>query len=146
MKKIVKYEAVDGKLFDNEKDCLGHELQLEDLRKANQLLQDGVNLLNVLTVASQNDTLSSVHYLSSEDKEILKSMTTESGVTVEHWQCSCKPGYKVTLIYHGGCHVLLYGDAGSWTGSYGNKITVKDLLYYVKQMREKDVHFNEEME
>ena len=73
-------------------------------------------------------------------------MTAESGVTVEHWQCRREPGYKVTLIYHGGCHVLLYGDAGSWSGSYGNKITVKDLLYYVKQMREKDVHFNEEME
>ena len=53
MKKIVKYEAVDGKLFDNEKDCLGHELQLEDLQKANQLLRDGENLLNVLTVAGQ---------------------------------------------------------------------------------------------
>lgn len=47
MKKIVSYEAVDGKVFDNEKDCLEYEqkgiaFEIQDTYKEIQYLKSGV--------------------------------------------------------------------------------------------------------
>ncbi len=140
MRIITMYEAEDGEAFYSEKQCLTHEKALADVRLANQMLKDGCNLFDVLTVAGGD--FPSTKCLSEEDKAILRSMTKDTGVTIEHWQCSDKPAYKAILIPYpkrgcAGDSVQMHGDVGRWSGPYGSKVTVKDLIRYARATFEK---------
>ena len=39
MQTVIKFKAVDGKLFDNEKDCIAHEKMIEDVKAAMSFLK-----------------------------------------------------------------------------------------------------------
>lgn len=134
------YEAEDGEMFYSEEQCLTHEKALADVKLANQMLKDGRNLFDVLTTAGGD--FPSTKSLSEEDKAILQSMTKDTGVIIEYWQCSDKPAYKaISIPYptrgYAGNWVQMHGDVGRWSGSYGNKVSVKDLIRYARATFEK---------
>lgn len=136
MKTVTMYEADDGEQFRSEAQCLEHEQQCEDARAANDMLENGATLMAALTRANQTRPWWDSG-LTLEDKAFLMKATKDTGFVVHHWQCSDKPGYKVCQIDNYG-RMHLFGDAGSWNGSYGNWVSLKDLLLYAHQTAAQD--------
>ena len=130
MKTVTMYEAEDGKQFRAEAPCLEYEQQCADLAAANDMLYNGATLMAALTRAHQTrpwwDSV-----LSEEDKVILMKTTKDTSFVVRHWQCSDKPGYKPCRLNHD-VQVLLFGDAGGWSGPYGDWVGLADLLRYAR--------------
>ena len=130
MKTVTMYEAEDGKQFRAEAQCLEYEQQCEDAKAANDMLDNGASLMAVLTRANQTRSWWDSG-LTLEDKVILMKTTKDTGFVVRHWQCSDKPGYKVLQIDNYG-RMHLFGDAGCWSGPYGNLVGLADLLRYAR--------------
>jgi len=124
------YEAEDGKQFRDEVQCAEYEQQCADLAAAHDLLADGATLMAALTRARRTRPWWDSG-LSVEDKVILMKITKDTGFVVQHWQCSDEPGYKPHELNHDG-RVQLWGDAGCWGGSYGNWVSLTDLLRYAR--------------
>ena len=131
MKIVTMYEAKDGKQFRDEAQCLEYEQQCDDARAANDMLENGATLMAALTRANQTRPWWDGG-LTLEDKVILMKTTKDTGFAVRHWQCSDKPGYKVRQIDSAG-RMHLFGDAGAWSGCYGNWVGLQDLLRYAHQ-------------
>lgn len=130
MKTVTMYEAEDGKQFRVEGQCLEYEQQREDAKAANEMLENGATLMAALTRANQTRPWWDSG-LTLEDKVMLMKITKDTGFVVSHWQCSDKPGYKVCEIdSYGRMH--LFGDAGCWSGPYGNWVDLRDLLRYAR--------------
>jgi hypothetical protein len=136
MKTVTMYEAEDGKQFRDEAQCLEYEQQCEDARAANDMLENGATLMAALTRANQTRPWWDSG-LTLEDKVILMKTTKATGFVVRHWQCSEKPGYKVWQIDTYG-RLYLFGDSGSWSGTYGNWVSLQDLLRYAHQTAAQD--------
>ena len=130
MKTVTMYEADDGKQFRAEAQCLEYEQQCADLAAATDMLGNGATLMAALTRAHQTSPWWDSG-LSLEDKVILMTTTKDTGFFVSHWQCSDKPVYKPCGLNHSG-QVLLWDDAGSWSGPYGNWVGLTDLLRYAR--------------
>ena len=130
MKTATMYEADDGKQFRTEALCLEYDQQCADLAAANEMLDNGASLMAALTRAHQTRTWWGSG-LTVEDKVILMNTTKRTGFVVIHWQCSNKPGYKPCGLNQAG-QVLLWGDAGCWSGPYGNWVSLTDLLRYAR--------------
>ena len=128
MKAVTMYEAEDGKHFRYEDDCLRHERKCANKDAANELLASGGSLFDALSMLHENGLCAR---LSEGDKEQLRKMTKDTAFVVSHWQCQDTPGYKPQDIDLDG-RVYLYGDAGSWSGSYGGWVNVYDLLRYAQ--------------
>ncbi len=131
MQTVTMYEAKDGKQFRAEAQCLEYEQQCDDLAAANDMLENGATLMAALTRANQTRPWWDSG-LTLDDKVILMKTTKETGFVVRHWQCSDKPGYKVRQIDNYG-RMHLFGDAGCWSGPYGNWVDLRDLLRYAHQ-------------
>jgi len=131
MKSVMMYEADDGKRFNDPTLCLEYEQQCTDVDAANNMLDNGATLMAVLVRANQTRPWWD-QGLSPDDKEFLMKATQDTGFVVRHWQCSDKPGYKPCRLNSDG-EILLFGDVGSWSGSYGNWVDLKDLLRYAMQ-------------
>jgi hypothetical protein len=130
MKTVTMSEADDGQQFGTEAQCLEYEQQCEDLAAANDMLDNGATLMAALIRAHQTRPWWDSG-LSLEDKVILMKTTKDTGFVVSHWQCSDKPGYKPMRLDHQ-CRVKLWGDAGCWSGPYGNWVGLADLLRYAR--------------
>lgn len=130
MKQVTRYEATDGTLFLTQEMCETHEQRCADLDAANEMFSSGATLMAALTRAHQTRPLWDIA-LSLEDKALLMRITKDTGLVIEHWQCKSRPGYKPLELDHE-CRVWVYGDAGSWSGPYGNWVTLKDLLRYAR--------------
>lgn len=62
--------------------------------------------------------------------ETLKRITKDTPLVISHWQCRDTPGYRVCEFRPDGIHV--WGDAGSWSGPYGNVIPLATVAAYAK--------------
>jgi hypothetical protein len=111
--------------------CLQYEQECSDSAAASEMLENGATLMAALIRANQSRPWWD-QMLSQEDRVILMNTYKDTGFVVGHWQCSDKPGYKPIEINHQG-HVWLYGDVGSWSGSYGGWVQLPDLLRYARQ-------------
>lgn len=130
MKIVTMYEAKDGRQFRDETQCVEYEQQCADVDAANDMLDNGATLMAAMTRAHQTHPWWDSG-LSLEDKVILMNATKDTGFVVSHWQCSDKPEYKPCRLNNAG-HVLLWGDAGGWNGTYGNWVGLSDLLRYAR--------------
>lgn len=131
MKAVTMYEAQDGKQFRAESQCLEYEQQCEDARAANDMLDNGATLMDVLTQANQTRPWWDKG-LTLDDKAFLTRATKDTGFVVHHWQCSYSPRYQVRQIDNAG-RLHLFGDAGGRGGAYGNWVDLRDLLRYAHQ-------------
>jgi hypothetical protein len=141
MKIVTLYEAHDGLQFSTERECLEHEQACANVERANEMLQNGSNLFDVLTVASGE--FSVTKNLSEDEKLILQNMTSNTGIIIEHWQCSKEPGYKVCYIkkprngFLAPLQLYVHGDPGWPHGAWGHTASVKDLIGYARATFEK---------
>ena len=134
VKVVTMYEANDGKQFSTESSCLKYEQDLDNAFAANEMLENGATLMSVLTRANQTRPWWDGE-LTLEDKVILMKTTKDTGFVVRHWQCHEKPSYKVCAIETGG-RLYLSGEIGGAIASYGNWVSLKDLLLYARQTPE----------
>ena len=134
MKVVTMYEANDSKRFLTEAHCLEYEQACEDAFAANEMLENGATLMSVMTRANQTIPWWD-RELTLEDKVILMKATKNTGFVVRHWQCHEKPIYKVCAIKVGG-RLYLSGETKGGTATYGNWVSLKDLLLYARQTPE----------
>jgi hypothetical protein len=126
--RIDMWRAPDGRTFSTEQSCLEYEQQVADADAANAALEGGASLLAVLQLANRSR---SWWRADDADAALLSSMTKDTALVVRHWQCSDKPGYKFCRVDYEG-RIRLYGDAGSWSGSYGNWVSLEDFIRYAR--------------
>lgn len=143
MRVVTMFEAEDGKQFHNEDQCLEYEQKCADVDAANDMLKNGATLMAALTHANQTRPLWD-NNLSLEDKALLMNTTKDTGFTISHWQGSLKPGYKPCRLRNSArVQILLSGDVGCWSGTYGDWVDIEDLLRYARStLREAAVKEN----
>lgn len=129
MKAVTMYEAEDGTQFRDEARCLSYECKFANMEAANEILSCGGSLFDALARFHVEHNWAA--QLSDADKDQLRQITKDTEFVVSHWQCQDTPGYKPQDIGLAG-RVYLYGDAGSWSGSYGGWVSVDDLLRYAR--------------
>ena len=130
LKQVIMFEADDGKQFSNEEHCKEYEQRCGDIFYALKMLENGATLMAVLVRAYQTLPYWDAR-LTIEDRVILEQATKDTPFVVSHWQCSDKPGYKFSDLNHK-VQVFLYGDTGSWSGSYGSWLDLSDFLRHAR--------------
>lgn len=59
----------------------------------------------------------------------LDEITRDTRLIISHWQCRDMPGYQpIRVTASGG--VFVHGDAGSWSGTYGEICAAHDVAKY----------------
>lgn len=141
MKQVSMYEANDGKLFRDELSALDWDVKLEKVALANQMLQDGSNVYEVLKASGifwEGDV--------EEKRSTLEKLTKETGLVIPHWQCSENPGYKVCFLDIQSGKILVHGDTGTWSGAYGSYMGLSDLCRYAEDTFARNVANTDEPE
>lgn len=128
MQIVTMYLAEDGEKFYTESECLRHETALTNQGKANEMLREGRNLYNVMVQLNKDNNWWSV---SEEEEKVLKSVTKDTKLIIQHWQCHEKPSYSPTEVSLGGR--IYFGGVGGWSGYYGNWIESSDLVSYFER-------------
>ena len=121
VKKVERWATSDGKEHPSEQWANEWESRIDAAAQATELLESG---------ASIACCLQAMDYLPKIDP-ILERVTKDTQLVISHWQCCDTPGYKVQRFLPDG-RVVVYGDAGSWSGPYGGDVTIADLTYYAK--------------
>ena len=123
IKEITKWETIDGKEHYTVEAAQRHALQIVHTNSANLILRSG---------GSVADALRSMERTVSDP--VLEQVTTATKLVISYWQCRDTPGYQVVELRPNGM-LWVWGDAGSWSGSYGNEVYIPDLIRYAKDER-----------
>jgi hypothetical protein len=123
IKTIQCYQATDGSLHTDMRSAEYRQLRIDDTETANKMLEDGKSIGDILKAIGR-----------TEHDPIFDSVTKHSLLAIPHWQCRDEPGYKV-IRFDDDYTVYVYGNAGSWSGSYGNTMSLYDLKGYAKDKR-----------
>lgn len=131
MEIVTRYKAVDGREFSDERSCLHWELWLEDLTAANALLDAGESVWAALCRANARCGYDWAAVCRDLYEPVLSVVTKDTKLVIRHWQCKDAPGYQVRHIQADG-DLFVFGDAGSWSGPYGNAMSARDLIRYAQ--------------
>lgn len=117
------FETADGKTFHHRITAERYQSDIDAASDATERLKRGESVATILRA----------HGMTVPD-EILERVTKDSRLCIPHWQCRDTPGYKPQFFETGFC-VYVWGDAGRWSGSYGNRISLTDLAGYANDKR-----------
>lgn len=120
IKSVTRYQTTDG---DTHYSIESAEIRQRDIYQAdfaNEKLQKGETIGSILRALE-------VPLIDP----ILDEITKESSFVISHWQCRKNPGYK-PCAFKPGLAIYVGGDAGSWSGSYGEWMSLSDLVGYAK--------------
>lgn len=123
MKKVIRYQAKDGKEFSTEVSAILWEELINKSNDATEAFQNGATLLEAIEKTGW--TRVSIY------GEILGKITKDTELIISYWQCKEKPGYKVIRFNPEG-NFWVHGDAGCWSGSYGANVNLVDLVRYAR--------------
>ena len=132
IREVTRYLAADGIVFENQQDALWHNIEIQDLGLANEHLQQGGNLLEVLTLAWRRTRPEWKQGLASREIKLLESLSRTFQFAIPYWQCRETPGYCPERICANG-NIRLGGDVGSFSGYYASELSLKGLLHYAQQ-------------
>lgn len=122
--KIDSWETSDHKTFTSEEYARSHEIAIERARRITEIIAAGDSVVVALDAV---DRLA----LYGKDADILALVTKDTGLTISHWQCRYEPGYSVVDCDAYG-QWWVGGDAGSWSGGYGARVSTTDLIRYAR--------------
>lgn len=105
-----------------------HQRRLDGAALANKMLEDG---------ASVGAALRAGGFILEGIFPELDTVTKDTKLVIEHWQCRDQPGYQPREIDYRG-RVRCWGDAGCWSGPYGSWCEPSDVVRYVQQMTERE--------
>lgn len=129
---VTVYVTEDGKHHSRESEAQEWAEWLDDLSAANEMFRNGSTLLAAINRACQSASWKCL-YDGPEEAAILAKITKDTGFVISHWQCRYTPGYKVCDLLPDD-KLYVYGDAGSWSGPYGGRVSVSDLIRYYRGM------------
>jgi hypothetical protein len=140
MKLVTMYEALDGNQFYTEHQCIEYEEVCENVRAANTMLAGGATVMAALNRCNQTRPGWDSN-LSADDKIVLMSVTKNTKLIVEHWQCFKEPIYSPIEIDRYG-RIKLWGksdrrNASSYASSYGNFVHLSDVIRYARHTHSK---------
>lgn len=118
------YVARNGKEHDDPRGALEANEDIARAEAANALLQAGATVWEAARAWSR--------WPQHEPPPILKQITKDTPLIISHWQCRDEPGYRVISFQDDAYHIYVGGDAGSWSGPYGNRMPIGDLAAYVE--------------
>ncbi len=133
MKQVTRFQSDDGRLFLTEQEALHHEQRVTDAQTASMMFQEGCTLLEALQFACRVGGYFT-QTLAPHESDVLSATFHTTGISIPHWQCRNEPGYHVERIEPDGS-LFVWGNAGSWSGPYGNKVNVRELVQYIDQMK-----------
>lgn len=103
-----------------------HQRRLDGSVIATRLLEEGASLAAALRAGG---FIPDGFYLE------LDAVTKDTKLVISHWQCRDTPGYSPCRINHMGL-VMVFGDAGCWSGPYGNWCAPTEIVSYLQRMKE----------
>ena len=123
-RKIESWETSDYRVFTSEGLARSHEKDIEKARIMSGIIEDGGSVATALNAVGRLD-------LYGKDVDILQKIRKDSGLTISYWQCRDEPGYSVRDCDANG-QWWVGGDAGSWSGGYGARVSTTDLIRYAR--------------
>lgn len=123
VKEVTRFKTTDGKTHLSRASAEMRQEDIEQAKWANQRLVEGWSVARILNAVGR-----------SVPDEILDQVTKDSKLVVSHWQCRDEPGYQ-PRYFEPGMNIYVHGDAGSWSGSYGSKMSIADLARYARDKR-----------
>lgn len=136
MRQVIKYESIDGKIFNTEKEAIDWETRLNKVEDANFKFKSGADLYTILKISGLYPDKTLDMY-----KDILSMINRDTKLVITHWQCSERPGYSpVELKLDGRIHV--WGNVGSWSGAYGADVGLSDICRYMRFTLESSKNMN----
>lgn len=118
------YVAIDGSEHHSVRGAVDKNAAISRAERANAMLAAGASVYDAARVWSWMDNPSV--------PEVLRKLTKDTPLIISYWQCRDTPGYTVCRFEDDGYHVFVGGDAGSWSGSYGNKLTLADIARFAE--------------
>ncbi len=118
-RRIDAFQTSDGDIHPTEGIANGRQMQIDRVRRANEMLQSGASV----GVACRESGL-----VQGDFYHQLDDLFTTTKLVISHWQCRDQPGYSPVRFSEGG--MFVHGDAGSWTGPYGADCSLNDLIRY----------------
>lgn len=131
---VTMYETSDRETFHNESAAQDWQRAIDAADLANLALEGGGDLAEAYTLFYSK----AYTWRPAEETLVtiaaLRGLTRKSQLVIEYWQCRNTPGYQPTRINPNGS-IWVGGDAGSWSGSYGQDVNLRDLVRYVENTR-----------
>lgn len=125
--KVIRWQTSDGKEHSSQEWAGIWEGKIDAAQKASDMLENGATMAECLRVIGLCPT---------EVDPILESVTKDTQLVISHWQCQDTPGYKVQRFNADGT-VVVWGDAGAWSGPYGGDVKISSLVRYAKDRNTK---------
>lgn len=123
-RKIDSWETSDHKTWTSEEYAINHEAAIARGLRITEMINAGDS------VAVALDEVGHLKFY-GKDADILAQITKDTGLTIRHWQCRDEPGYSVVDCDAYG-QWWIGGDAGSWSGGYGARVSTTDLIRYAR--------------
>jgi len=122
---VTRWTTSDGKDHSSLSAAEYHAGQMDKAAKANAVLESGGSVADALRAAEWT--------YASAVPEVLERVTKDSKLVIEHWQCCDTPGYQVRY-FTSARDLYVHGNAGSWSGGYGSRVSLADLARYASHM------------
>lgn len=119
--KITSWRTSDRELFTVESCAIDHQDRLSRAAAATAAIQAGASIGVALRDHGFAHPVEPYHELDD--------LYVTSELIISYWQCCETPGYQPAEILFDG-RLYVGGDAGGWRGSYGGKVTPRDLVTY----------------
>ena len=120
VEEITCYKTSDGKLFEDKRFARLHQKDVDDLEKADMILNEGGSIADCLRAFGV-----------TEIEPVLEKVTKETKLVIRHWQCKNIPGYKV-LFWESKTSLRVGGEVGAWSGYYSSTVNLCDLARYAQ--------------
>ncbi|MGW9250496.1 hypothetical protein [Streptomyces badius] len=118
------YVALDGSEHGSVRGAVDKNEAIARAERANAMLAAGATVYDAARAWSWMDNPSI--------PDVLRKVTKDTPLIISHWQCRDTPGYTVCHFENDEYFVYVGGDAGSWSGPYGSKITLADIARYAE--------------
>lgn len=118
------WRTSDRRLHDDIRAAELHEGHLRKCRLSTQLIHEGKSLAEVLEATGEMQW-------HEKNRDVLSLITNDVGLIISHWQCQDNPGYRLCRRENSG-KFWVSGDSGSWSGYYGNEMSLEDIIYHAR--------------
>lgn len=128
---VTRYETSDGRIHYSESGAKDWERAINAARLATMALEGGSDLADAYALFC-----SLAHDWAPDEatRLALVGVTRKSQLVISYWQCRDTPGYRPCRFNPDGS-IFVHGDAGSWSGPYGNDVEVRDLITYINDTK-----------
>ena len=123
IQEVSSWKTTDGEIHRNMDWAADYQFALDRAEAANEMLKEGFSVGQILE-----------HFEWPVDDPILNDVTKDSKLVIWHWQCRDTPGYQ-PIRFNRDFTLYVAGDAGSWSGPYGDDVRLSCLVGYAKNKR-----------